>query len=560
MTVQATPGGRDDHHALTAHEVLLVLETDPAKGLSHDEARRRLEQFGPNRLPAATGGTWLLRVARQFHNPLIYVLLVAGVVTLALGEVVESVVIFGVVLVNAVVGYLQESKAEAALDALRDMVRTTTHVVRDGRVVTLDSEHLVPGDLVRVEAGDKVPADLRLTRENDVEVDESALTGESVPVVKDEVTLSVDTVVADRRNMLYSGTLVTRGSGTGVVVATGAATELGQIHRLVGAVDPLATPLTRRLADFSRVLTGIILGLAVVTFVIGIARGEPGSDMFTAAVALAVGAIPEGLPAAVTITLAIGVGRMARRRAVVRRLPAVETLGSTTVICTDKTGTLTQNEMTVVEVWTDAGTHRVHGVGYSADGYLDSPAGYASTPEGVGALAALLEAGVLCSDAHVTDAEGTRHVVGDPTEAALVVLAEKAGQHPARLRARWHRLEEIPFSSEEQSMRVRCSDGAQERVLVKGAVERMVGLCAVQRGPEGELVPLDEGRVLRAAEDMAARGLRVLAAAEGAARRAGPAARRGRRTCSCWGWSACRTRRVLRRCRRSPPAGRRASR
>ena len=381
------------HHALTAHEVLLVLGSDPGQGLSSAEAHRRLEQFGPNRLPSSTGAGWVLRAARQFHNPLIYVLLVAGVVTAVLGDVVESVVIFAVVAVNALVGYLQESKAESALDALRDMVRTTARVVRAGRIELVDSEVLVPGDVVRVEAGDKVPADLRLIRETDVEVDESALTGESEPVVKDEVTLRVDTLVADRRNMVYSGTLVTSGSGAGVVVSTGAATELGQIHRLVGTVDPLATPLTRRLGQFSRILTVIILLLAVLTFAVGVWRGEPGPAMFTAAVALAVGAIPEGLPAAVTITLAIGVGRMARRRAVVRRLPAVETLGSTTVICTDKTGTLTQNSMTVVEVWTPGASYRVDGVGYAAEGAVLDDRGI---PRDLGddrALATLAEVG-----------------------------------------------------------------------------------------------------------------------------------------------------------------------
>ena len=235
------------------------------------------------------------------------------------------------------------------------MVRTQARVVRDGRARTVASDELVPGDLVRVEAGDKVPADLRLLRHAELQVDESALTGESVPVVKDEVALPPDTAVADRRNMLYSGTLVTHGTGSATVVATGAQTELGEIHRLVGAADVLATPLTRKLTWFSKVLTVVILVLAAVTFVVGVLRGEMPAEMFTAAVALAVGAIPEGLPAAVTITLAIGVSRMARQRAVIRRLPAVETLGSTTVICTDKTGTLTENQMTVRRVWTPGG-------------------------------------------------------------------------------------------------------------------------------------------------------------------------------------------------------------
>ncbi len=241
-------GKGDDHHALGAHEVLLLLGTDPQAGLSHAEAGRRLDQYGVNRLPSGASAGWLRRLARQFHNPLIYVLLVAGAVTTVLGDIVEAVVIFGVVAVNASVGLLQESKAEAALDALRDMVRTTARVRRDGQTSVVDSEELVPGDLVEVAAGDKVPADVRLIVETDIEADESMLTGESEPVVKDEVTLQSATVVADRRNMLYSGTLVTRGSGEGVVVATGGSTELGQIHRLVGEVDPLATPLTRRLS------------------------------------------------------------------------------------------------------------------------------------------------------------------------------------------------------------------------------------------------------------------------------------------------------------------------
>ena len=483
------PSG-DAHHALTAHEVLLIMGSDPERGLSDDEARRRFDRFGPNRLPSVSGGGWLLRVARQFHNPLIYVLVVAGLVTLSLGEFVESVVIFGVVLVNAVVGYLQESRAEAALEALGEMVRTSARVVRSDRTSVVDSEALVPGDVVRIEAGDKVPADLRLTSETDVEVDESALTGESDPVVKDEVTLTADTVVADRRNMLYSGTLVTRGSGVGVVVATGGDTELGQIHRLVGTVDPLATPLTRRLGEFSRILTVIILALAVVTFGVGVWRGEPWPDMFTAAVALAVGAIPEGLPAAVTITLAIGVRRMARSRAVVRRLPAVETLGSTTVICTDKTGTLTQNEMTVVEVWTPESRYRVEGTGYASEGAVTPESGDRAAVDTDAALSALAQVGVLCSDAHLSESE-PRRPVGDPTEGALLVLAEKLDLVPAELRATWERRDVVPFSSDEQCMRVQCCDGSLERVLVKGAVERVLSLSNRQLLADGSVTALD---------------------------------------------------------------------
>lgn len=335
--------------------MVLLLETDPHRGLSGGEAAERLERFGPNTLPVAARGGLLVRILRQFHHPLIYVLLAAGLITAGLREYVDSAVIFGVVVVNAIVGFIQESKAEAALEGLRSMVRTHAKVVRGGHEHTVASEDLVPGDLVLLESGDKVPADLRLVRVTELHVNESALTGESVPVHKDAVALPEATPVADRRNMVYSGTLVTAGHGAGIAVATGAETELGEIHRLVGAAETLMTPLTAKLAWFSKVLTIAILALAAATFATGLLRRQDAVETFTAAIALAVGAIPEGLPAAVTITLAIGVARMAKRRAVIRRLPAVETLGSTTVICSDKTGTLTENQMTVQMIWTPDG-------------------------------------------------------------------------------------------------------------------------------------------------------------------------------------------------------------
>ena len=339
------------HHDLRVHDLLLLLGTDPDDGLSEEEAVARLRRYGPNELPRPASAGPLRRLLRQMHNPLVYVLLASGTVTMLLGEVVDTAVILGVVVVNTVVGFIQESKAESALEALMSMVPTNARVVRAGRQRRIRSEGLVPGDLVVVDAGDKAPADIRLVAQVQLRVDESALTGESLPVAKDEVALPAATPVADRRNMVHAGTLVTAGSGTGMVVATGAATELGEIHRLVGGTSALATPLTRKLARFSVVLTVGILVLAALTFAIGVARGERAAEMFTAAVALAVGAIPEGLPAAVTITLAIGVARMARRRAVIRRLPAAETLGSATVICADKTGTLTENRMSVTTLW-----------------------------------------------------------------------------------------------------------------------------------------------------------------------------------------------------------------
>ncbi|EHR50976.1 P-type ATPase, translocating [Saccharomonospora marina XMU15] len=507
----------NSHHDLPIHESVLLLQTDPDRGLSEQEARERETRFGPNALPQTRPTGPLLRLLRQLHHPLIYVLLVAGAVTLLLGEHVDSAVIFGVVFVNMIVGFVQESRAEAALDALRAMVRTEAKVVRGGVSRTVPSERLVPGDLVLVEAGDRVPADLRLVRLSELAADESALTGESEPVVKDEVVLPPATPVADRRNMLHSGTLVTSGSGAGIVVATGAETELGEIHRLVGTAEVLQTPLTRKLAWFSKVLTVVILLLAAVTFAIGVVRGESGVEMFTAAVALAVGAIPEGLPAAVTITLAIGVSRMARRRAVIRRLPAVETLGSTTVICSDKTGTLTENQMTVSRVWTPQGDYGVSGAGYTAGGDIVDSAGEVLRPDTMPpALRWTLLAGAACNDAALHRDADTTTVVGDPTEAAMLVAARKAGllDVPPRTGT-------IPFSSQRQYMatlhtaqpnQITQPDQHGHVVFVKGAVERVLALCGAELGPAGPR-PLEEATALRAAEDLASQGLRVLATA-----------------------------------------------
>ena len=424
---------------LAAHEVVLLLETDVASGLTTSAAEGRLRRFGANLLPEAEVSGPVVRFFRQFHNPLVYVLLAAGVITLVLGDGVDSAVIFGVVLVNALVGFVQESKAEAALDALRSMVGTEARVRRDGRQRTVRSEELVPGDVVLIEAGDKVPADLRLLDLAELQVDESALTGESVPVPKDEVVLAAATPVTDRHNMVYSGTLVTHGTGLGVVVATGSETELGEIHRLVGSAEDLATPLTRKLARFSKILTAAILGLAGLTFAVGVARGEDASEMFNAAVALAVGAIPEGLPAAVTITLAIGVHRMAQQRAVIRRMPAVETLGSTTVICADKTGTLTENQMTVRAIWTPSDVFEVTGSGYQPEGVILDPAGASADLARDEALRWTLLVGAACNDVWLSDMDGTWEVIGDPTEGAVLVAAAKAGIDATWVRQRFPR-------------------------------------------------------------------------------------------------------------------------
>ena len=462
-------------------------------------------------LPAVAPTSPLVRLLRQLSSPLVLILLVSGGVALVLGEPVDAAVIFGVVAVNAVIGYLQEARAEAALDALRSMVRTRARVVRDGRARHLPSEELVPGDLVLVEAGDKVPADLRLIHHAELRVDESALTGESLPTAKDENVLPTATSVADRHNMLYSGTLVTSGTGTGTVVATGAGTELGEIHRLVGHAETVATPLTRKIARFSTVLTVVILGLAALTFAVGIARGEGVAEMFTAAVALAVGAIPEGLPAAVTITLAIGVARMAHRGAVIRRLPAVETLGSTTVICTDKTGTLTENQMTVRTVWTPAATYTLTGSAYATEGSLVGPTGEPADAAADQALWWTLAVGASCNDAAVTVQDGRPAIVGDPTEGAMLVAARKAGVGLDG----WRRTTTIPFSAGRRYMATLHVDRDRRRaaVLVKGAVERVLELCAAQMLPNGGTQRLDRENARHAAEQLAGEGMRVLAVA-----------------------------------------------
>lgn len=507
------PTAEEEHHSLPLHEVVLLLETDPQRGLTEAEAADRLARFGRNVLPAVAKVGVLRRLARQFNNPLVYVLLAASVVTLILRDLLDSAVILAVVVLNTIIGFIQESRAEAALEALRTLVRTEARVVRDGREREVPSEELVPGDLVMVEAGEKVPADLRLVQAAELRVDESALTGESQAVRKDELVVPADTPVADRRNTLYSGTLVTAGSAHAVVVATGAETELGRIHKLVSGAEALATPLTRKIARFSRLLTIAILAFAAVTFVIGVLRGQQAGETFLVAVALAVGAIPEGLPAAVTITLAIGVRRMAQRRAVIRRLPAVETLGSTTVICADKTGTLTENQMTVRVIWTAQGRYEVTGSGYTPRGEIRDETGQAVRPDG--ALRWSLLAGAGCTEAKLDERNGQPTIIGDPTEGAMVVVAAKANLGPDAVAASYPRVATIPFSSERRYMATLHNDrdAGGQVVFVKGAVERILDLCDSALDADGSPGPLDRTAVLRQADALASEGLRVLATA-----------------------------------------------
>jgi cation-transporting P-type ATPase F len=500
-------------HARVVSETLRDLATDPADGLSDDDAARRLEADGANLLPHAAGQSLVVRVLLQFHNPLIYVLLAAAATTLLLREYVDAAVILAVVVVNALVGLVQESKALSALDSLRDLAHADARVRRQGRLLTITSEDVVTGDLVAVEPGEKVPADLRVVTAVELLVDESALTGESTSVRKSDTVLTPATRVADRSNMLHAGTLVRSGTAVGVCVATGDRTELGAIHRLVSGATVLATPLTRKLAHFSGVLTIVIVTLAAITFAIGLLRGEQAPAMFTAAVALAVGAIPEGLPAAVTITLAIGVKRMVRRRAVVRHLPAVETLGSTTVICTDKTGTLTTNEMTVREVWTPDGQYAVDGIGYDPAGGLVRDGVTPDLKDQAG-LSWSLVAGWACNDSAVGHDDQQWVISGDPTEAAMKVVAMKTTAADAA-QADLSRTDTIPFDSRRQYMasRHRRSGREPDVVLVKGAVERVAALCTEWMRADGSTQAIDRPVLDAAVDALAAQGLRVLATA-----------------------------------------------
>ncbi len=357
-------------HTESAKTVFELLEITTA-GLTKEDVTKRLAKHGKNRLPEPRQQGLLLRLAYQFHNVLIYVLIVASTVTALLGHWVDAGVILAVVMVNAVIGFVQEGKAENALRAIRKMLSPNAMVIREGRQMLIQAEELVPGDIVLLQPGDKVPADLRLFQVKGLQIQESVLTGESMAVEKNTDPVTRETAIGDRRCMAYSGTLVTHGQASGIVVATGAQTEIGRISTLVSEVEPVTTPLLRQMAQFSRWLTLAILGIAIITFAFGVLlRNYAMADMFLAAVSLAVAAIPEGLPAIMSITLAIGVQRMARRNAIIRRLPAVETLGAVTVICSDKTGTLTRNEMTVRSIATATHLFELEGTGYNPHGAI----------------------------------------------------------------------------------------------------------------------------------------------------------------------------------------------
>lgn len=496
---------------LSSADVIQHLGSHPLAGLSQDEVRRRQELYGLNVLTKKKGKNAFVRFLLQFHQPLIYILLFSSIVTLLLKEYVDSSVIFGVILINAIVGFLQESKAITSLESLAKTMIAQATVLRDGEKRKLPSSELVPGDTVLVSSGDKVPADIRLIESKELQVNESAFSGESVPVAKKTDTVVATAPLAERHNMLYASTLVTYGVGKGIVVETGDRTEVGKISALIAGAEDLETPLTKKIARFSKFLLYVILGLAAVTFLIGILRGESLIEMFMAAVALAVGMIPEGLPAAITVTLAIGVSRLAERKAIIRKLPTVETLGSTTVICSDKTGTLTENQMTVQEMFAGDEHYVLTGVGYSIAGEILHYGHKVDFRVSI-ALEECLKAGLACNDSKIVDTAQRSEVIGDPTEGALIVAALKGGITNSLLEQQLPRIDAIPFESQHQFMATLHADQKANRKIVylKGATEKILERSTHYLTKAGEQMPLSREHIVQLTNDLASKGLRVL--------------------------------------------------
>jgi cation-transporting P-type ATPase F len=507
-------------HQLPLSIIFDRLATNPDLGLTTDEIAKRHREFGLNELVGKKGKPGWLKFILQFNQPLLIILVCAGAIKALLGEWLNAGVIWGVTTTNAIISYFQEAQAEEAIASLANSIVTEATVVRNGRKTKVPSSQLVPGDIVLLASGDKVPADLRLFKTRDLQIDESALTGESVAVEKEvaatnEGGLEAETPLAERSNMAYAGGFVTFGQGTGIVIATGNLTETGKISSLIEQRADLTTPLTRKFNQFSQNWLFFVLGMATLTFAVGLGQ-RSFKDAVEAAVALIVGAIPEGLPAVMTVTLAIGVRRMARHHAIIRKLPAVETLGSATVICSDKTGTLTENQMTVQEIYAGGLSYSLTGQGYNPDGAILQGTGTDTTPQIAPntALQACLLTGLLCNDSQLEQQAGKWVVVGDPTEGAMITAALKAGLSRADV-ARQPRLDTIPFESQFQYMASLHADGDGRHIIyVKGAAEALLPRCVARLEADDNLVALDRLAIEDRIDAMAEQGLRVLAFAK----------------------------------------------
>lgn len=487
-------------HSFDKEELIQKLRSNQTYGLSSVEAENRIAIHGNNVIKRASGRSPIVMFLLQFHNPLIYILLISATIALFLGKFTDFSVIAGVVLINSVIGYIQESKATEAIKALDNMMVAQATVIRDSKKQKINAADVTIGDIVVLSSGDKVPCDIRLLSVNELKVDESILTGESTPAIKQDCTLPASTAVADRTNTAFAGTLVVYGQGVGVATEIGDDTEIGKIAELLRETEKIETPLLKKIGELGRLILIFVTFLSILAMVVGMARGESFSDMLTAAVALAVGAIPEGLPAAITIMLAIGVGAMAAKNAIIRTLPSVETLGSVTVICSDKTGTLTKNEMTVQKAYCAGEYYDISGIGYEPHGTISQKSRPISPNE---KLLTLFEIGALCNDSSIKIKDGKKIVEGDPTEASLIVSAAKAGTSKTGLESKYPRIDTLSFESERQFMATLHSGGDKNILFLKGSAEKIAQLCK----------DLD-AKAVHAAAELATEGLRVLAFAK----------------------------------------------
>src|SRR5271166_1383468 len=502
-------GDRASWHAMSADQVVKRLTTNTGKGLDAAEASSRLQKYGPNRLPEGKKRGPFMRFLSQFNNILVYVLLGAGFTKLMLNLWVDASIIFGVVILNALLGFIQEGKAEKALESIRNMLSAEARTLRGGETRMISAEELVPGDIVLLESGDKIPADLRLVDAKNLRTEEAALTGESVPADKNTGAVTANATVGDRECMAFSGTMVVSGRATGVVVATGNATELGRINQLLAGVSALETPLLRQIKKFGYAITAVIAIVGALVFAYGKwVKGMDFVELFQAVVGIAVSVIPEGLPAIITITLAIGVQRMAQRNAIIRQLPAVETLGSVSRICSDKTGTLTLMEMMVVSAVTAESAYKVTGNGYAPEGEVKKD----GNPTGKEPVLDLMgRVSMLCNDAELFEEEGAWKVEGDPTEGALYPFATKLGMDRQAEQAAYPRIDVIPFESEHKFMATlhKAADG-KRFLLVKGAPEVILDHCDRQQSADGHPALIDRQHFMQASDELAGQGERVL--------------------------------------------------
>ena len=494
---------------MTADEVVKAFDVDTDKGLSTGEAKKRLEQYGPNEIPKAAGRTWWQRLLAQFNNVLIYVLIAAAVITALMDHWVDTWVILAVVIANALIGFIQEGKAERALESIQQMLSLEAVVIRDGKKQTIDAEDLAPGDIVMLKSGDKIPADIRLFKSKDLRVEESPLTGESTSVEKDTEAVEKDAIIGDQTSMAFSGTVVTYGKATGLVTGTGTHTEIGKINQMMSEVEEITTPLLQKIEKFGKWLSLIILGITALFFGFGyLFRDYETFELLMAVIGLIVASIPEGLPAIMTITLAIGVQRMAARNAIIRRLPSVETLGSVNVICSDKTGTLTRNEMTAKSVITADKEYQIEGTGYKPEGkfQLDDKE---VDPEKEKVLWQLLQTARACNNAEIDkDDQGSWKLTGTPTEGAMLTMGYKAGLKDFKP----ERIDSIPFESDHKYMATLNKVNGKAFVYMTGAPERIIEMCTKQASDNGSK-KIDQDFWEQKMEEAAAGGQRLMGVA-----------------------------------------------